>query len=77
MTNTSENDKSEEVEVRWKNDRKEYFKKYYLTSRKGVKHYCEICNKTVAFDNRSKHNKTTKHILLERINKMENEANET
>lgn len=60
----------EEIKPRWKNDRKEYFKNYYITSRKGLRHYCPICDKTVAFDNRSRHIKSTKHILLEKISLM-------
>jgi len=40
-----------------------YFKKYYQANMKGVKHYCEICDKHVSKDGRAAHFKTQKHIL--------------
>ena len=40
-----------------------YFKKYYQANTKGVKHYCEICDKHISKDHRAAHFKSQKHIL--------------
>ena len=39
-----------------------YFKKYYQDKLKGVKHFCEICNKDIAKDKKARHANTQVHI---------------